>query len=136
MGNLFVYDRETIYKQFLSPLTINQSEQLISQLSTLDEINLGYPYKVWLQCYYKKYDRLFEINGPFVLENVTEFIMTEYNVTNGFIKGEEWAILPMIIIYNMFSNQKHRKIIDTVLTSNLSDNFKHTINNYLLGVIV
>lgn len=62
--------------------------------------------------------------------------MTEYNVTNGFIKGEEWAILPMIIIYNMFSNQKHRKIIDTVLTSNLSDNFKHTINNYLLGVIV
>jgi len=124
----------TIYKQFVKPLNFEECNELYYQISTLDKIYLGYPYRVWLQCCYKKYGSF--INSDYV-EALVDFSFVEYTVMNGFVAGEEWSILPMMIIYNMFSNTKHRKIIDSVLKNpKISNTFKETINNYLLDIIV
>ena len=106
MGNVM------IYKQFLAIPNFDEWLKLENQLTMIDKMYLGYPYKVWHECCFKLYGNT--THSDYVL-TVTEFIITKETVINGFIGGDEWAILPMMIIYNMF-NHKHRKIIDSVLT--------------------
>lgn len=128
MGNV-----NTIYKQFLAPPNYEQWIKLENQLTSIDKIYLGYPYKVWHDSCSKLYG-ITHSDYPLI---VTEFILTEYTVMKSFVLGEEWTVLPMMIIYNTFSNPKHKKFIDSVLTDpKISNNFKETINNYLLDAVV
>jgi len=137
MGNLLVHDEFLDYKQFMKPLNFDECKQLYYQISTLDKIYLGYPYRVWLQCCYKKYGSFITGNNSDYVEALVDFSFVEYTVMNGFVDGEEWSLLPMMIIYNMLESPKHRRIIGSVLKDpKISDTFKDNVNNYLLNIIV
>jgi len=112
--------------------TLEEFQTINDSFGILDRWWKGYPLRVWEIAHMKKF-RLG--NMP---ETISQFLEVESDVVNRFMNGDETAILPFLILRNVY--QDHRKAYDVCIRDVRNDltialEFHDILNNHLLEIV-
>lgn len=111
---------------------LEEFEQVNKSFGVLERWWRGYPLRVWTIAHMKK----FHLGN--LVQTISEFLEIENDVVDRFVRGDKAAILPFLILRNVYHD--HRKKYDICIHDvrndlTISKDFHDDLNNRLLEIV-